>query len=165
MSAPDDPFRKPEPASGEPPYAPPQVQGQQGYGQQGYGQPFPQQGYGQPAPQQGYGQPPAGWGQPGAYGPQETSSRAVVALVLAIVSFVVFPLVPAIAALVVARGAQRQMDESGGRLTGRGLLTGARVTAWINIALCVLGLLAVIALIAVAGESVTSDSTSGATSS
>jgi hypothetical protein len=80
------------------------AQGEQGYGQQGYGQQgYGQQGYGQ----QGYGQqpawgPPPGYGAPAGYGgagwggPQQTSTRAVVALVLAIGSFVVCPLVPAV---------------------------------------------------------------------
>ena len=148
MSAPDDPFRKAEaPREGDPaPYAPPQ----QPYGQpypQGQGQGYgPPQGYGQP----GYGTPPPGWGQP--YGPQETSTKAIVALVCAIASFVVLPLLPAIAALLVASSASRDIDAAGGRLTGRGLITGARVTAWINIALSVVGLVLLGAVIAIASS-------------
>ena len=168
MSTPVDPFKKPEPSggepAGEPPYAPPSYgppqQGQQGYGQQGYGQQLPpdppQQGYGQPP---GYGAPPPGWGQPYG-GPQETSSKAVVALVCAIASFVVFPLAPAIAALVVASSATREIDASGGRLTGRGLVTGARVTAWVNIALCTLALVVLLlALVVFAGSATVSSTT------
>ena len=164
MSTPDDPFRK-EPrrdGDGAPPYAPPPQQPygqpQQGYGQQGYPQQgYPQQGYGQ-----GYGQPPAygspppGWGSPQPYGPQETSSKAVVALVCAIASFVVLPLLPAIAALIVASSASREIDAAGGRLTGRGLVTGARITAWVNIALCALGVLLLVGLVALAAGSTVS---------
>ena len=46
----------------------------------------------------------------------------------AIASSVAFPLPPVIAALVLAPGADREVDESGGRLTGRGLVTGATAT-------------------------------------
>ena len=168
MSTPVDPFNKPEPSggepAGEPPYAPPgygqQGYGQQGYGQQGYGQAGPsyppQQGYGPPP---GYGAPPPGWGQPWG-GHQETSSKAVVALVCAIASFVVLPLAPAIAALIVASSATREIDASGGRLTGRGLVTGARVTAWVNIALCALALVVlVLALVVFAGTATVTGTT------
>lgn len=113
-------------------------------GPQGYG---PPPGYGPPAgygPPPGYGAP-AGYGPPPGYGgyggPPQTESKAVVALVLAIASFVVFPVLPAIAALFVAGAARRDIDASGGRLTGDGLITGAKVTAWVNIGLCVLGVL------------------------
>lgn len=150
MTTPDDPFRKGEPYA--PPHGQPSPQGgQQGPGgQPGYGapqgQPYPPQPYGP----QGYG-PPAGYqGQPGwapAYGPQETASRAIVALVLSIASFVVFPLVPAIAALFLAKDAEREIAGSGGRLTGEGMATAARVLAWINIALCAIVSLAVVALV------------------
>ena len=74
------------------------------------------------------------------------------ALVCAIASFVVLPLLPAIAALLVASSASRDIDAAGGRLTGRGLITGARVTAWINIALSVVGLVLLVALVAVASS-------------
>ncbi len=170
MSTPIDPFHKPEP-SGEPPYAPPAYgPPQQGYGQyppqrypsQPYGQEHGQQGYGPrpgygPAP--GYGTPPPGWGQPPYGGPQETSSKAVVALVCAIASFVVLPLFPAIAALVVSSGATREIDASGGRLTGRGLVTGAKVTAWANIAVCALVLVLVLLVLVVFAGSATVSAT------
>lgn len=114
-----------EPSQGPPPY------GQQEHGPSPYG-PSPYGQYGPPA-QQPYGQP-APYGQ---YGPpvQQTESRAIVALVLAICSFLVFPVVPAVVALVLARGAQDEIDASGGRLTGTGLVTAARVLSWINLGL------------------------------
>ncbi len=68
------------------------------------------------------------------------------ALVLAIGSFVVFPLIPAVAALFVASAAKRDIAASQGRLTGAGLVTGSKVTAWINIGLCLLGLLLIVAV-------------------
>ena len=94
----------PQQAYGQPGYAQP------GYGQDGYGQPgYGQDGYGQP----GYGQP--GYGQ-GAYGqpvygqPMYSSAmsgefdsmrtQAIFAMVLAVVSFFVAPLILTIPAMV-----------------------------------------------------------------
>jgi len=71
MSAPEDPFRPPS-GGQQPPPAP----AQQPYGQPQYG-------------------PPPGYGPP-QYGPPQTDSKAIIALVLAIVSFVVLPLIPAV---------------------------------------------------------------------
>ena len=68
------------------------------------------------------------------------STNAVVALVLAIVSWVVCPVIPAVVALVLARSATTEIDASGGRVTGRGLVTAARVVAWVNIGLYGAGL-------------------------
>ena len=143
----DQPGYGQPPAYGQPPY------GQPGYGQPGYGQP----GYGQPP---AFGQPPygpPGYGPPG-YGladyrgaPKETESKAVVALVLAIASFVVFPLIPAIASLVMVPVARRSITASQGRLGGEGLLTAAKVFAWINIGLALLAV-AFIVFVVVAGE-------------
>jgi len=127
MSTPDDPFRKAAPAegSGPAPYAPPGT---------------PPAGYAPPPPS-GYPPAPPGYAPPGDgphQGPQETSTRAIIALVCAVASFLVFPLVPAVVALVLAPGATQEIRASGGRLTGEGLVTGARVTAWINIVLSLL---------------------------
>lgn len=97
---------------------------------------------------QGWGPPPpyAHGGEvtgPGA-GPQQTEPKAVVALVLAIGSFVVLPLLPAVAALLLARASRRDIDASGGRYTGTGLLTAARVISWINLGLCLLLVLLIV---------------------
>ncbi len=100
--------------------------------------------------------PPADWR---AYGPpprQETESKAIIALVCAVASFVVLPLVPAVVALVLASSARERIDASGGWLTGEGLVTAARVIAWVNIVLSVLLVGAVVlALVAFAGAGVT----------
>ena len=106
MTTPSDPFGNPGPQQPTP-----------GYGQQPYGQ-------------QPYGQQPYGSG----LGTQ-TETKAIVALVLAIGSFLVFPIVPAIVALVLAGKARRDIDASGGRLTGAGLVTAAKVVAWVNLGL------------------------------
>ena len=89
--------------------------------------------------------PPAGWAG------QQTSTSAIVALVLAIVSFVAFPLVPAIVALILARNADEEIAASAGRVTGRGLASAARATAWANIIVCGVVLVVVIVVLSVVG--------------
>ena len=94
-------------------------------------------------PQQGVPTPPPP-GAPPAYPPQaypaaglppapETSSNAVIALILAIVSWAVCPIIPAIVALVLASSASKEIAASGGRKTGEGLVTAAKIVSWINI--------------------------------
>ena len=50
------------------------------------------------------------------------------------------PVVLPIVALVLARSAELAIDNSGGALGGRGLVTAARVIAWIQLALVGVGL-------------------------
>ena len=154
MSTPDDPFStSPDdrpastPSSSPPTYQPPAYPPSQGNGPQaGYGQ----AGYGQA----GYGQ--AGYGQAGYGQAQETASRAIVVLVCAIASFVVVPFIPAVVALALAGGAQQQIAQSGGRLTGDGLVRAGRIVAWINVGLTALVVVGIIGLIAFALPSGTS---------
>lgn len=122
----------------QPPYAPPS------WDPQAQATPAWNPGYG-PVPQPG--QPVAPYRGPG---PRETESKAVVALVCAIASWVALPLFPAIAALVVGSSARRDIDASGGRLTGEGLVTAARVIAWINLGLCALAAVVVVGILALA---------------
>lgn len=76
-----------------------------------------------------------------AYPPAgKTSSNAIVALVLAVLSWAVCPLVPAIVALVFANMATKEIAASGGQLEGQGLTTAAKIVAWINIGLWGAGL-------------------------
>ena len=106
-----------------------------GYGTPpGYGAP---PGYGTP-PGYGYQQPGYGYQTPGyGYAPK-TDGSAVAALVLAISSFVICPLITAVVALFLASGAGRRIDQSGGTLEGRGMVTAAKIISWINIGLTVL---------------------------
>jgi hypothetical protein len=145
VTAPDDPFAPP---SADRPAGPPPGSGPP----PGYGP--PPQGYGPPP---AYGSPP---GSPPGYGPSpyagsgwtgspQTSTKGIVALILAVASFMVFPLVPAIVALVLASSARREIDESGGRIGGRGLVQAARIVAWINIGLCLLAIVGLVLLVAV----------------
>ncbi|MDP1877763.1 MAG: hypothetical protein Q8M17_09425 [Actinomycetota bacterium] len=88
-----------------------------------------------------------------ASGPR-TSSNAIVALVLAIGSWVICPIAPAIVALVFASMATKELNASGGALEGQGLVTAAKIVSWINIgfwvAIIVVGAF-VLVLLAIAG--------------
>ncbi len=90
--------------------------------------------------------------QPAPVGGQ-TSSSAIVALVLSIASWAVCPIVLAIIALVFASKADKEIARSGGALEGSGMITAAKIVAWVNIgvfiAVCViLVFVVIIALIA-----------------
>lgn len=113
------------------------------------------QGWGAPAPPPAWGpggQPyPAGSG-PGGYPPypgvpyqRQTEGTAIGALICAIGSFVVCPVVLAVVALVLAQHARNHIDAAAGRLTGTGLVTAARVVAWLHLALFALLLVGIIA--------------------
>jgi hypothetical protein len=116
---------------------------------------YPQGGYAPPGyPPPGSYPPPGGYPPPGYYGgygyPPRTDTRAVWALVLSIGSFVVCPVVPAIAALILASGARRDIAASGGGLQGAGMVTAATVISWINIGLAILAVALGIIVIAAA---------------
>jgi hypothetical protein len=106
-----------------------------------------------PPPPPGAPPPPPPWGAPSpppyGYAPPQTDGKAVAALVCAIASFVVLPLIPAIVAVVLASSSRKEIAASGGRLTGESLATGALVVGWINIGLCAIGLLVTLAALGV----------------
>lgn len=116
---------------------------------QGWGAPAPPPATG-PGAQPPYypspGYPPPGYpAYPGpAYG-RQTEGMAVGALICAIGSFVVCPVVLAVVALVLAQNARNHIDAAAGRLTGTGLVTAARVIAWLHLALFALLLVGIIA--------------------
>jgi hypothetical protein len=58
--------------------------------------------------------------------------------------------IPAIVALVLAHSSQQKINASGGRLTGDGLNTAARIVSWIHLGLVVL-VIAIIVVVAIAG--------------
>ena len=112
------------------PPAPQQGYPQQGYPQQGYPQQgYPQQGY----PQQGYPQQayPAYYQTPS----RPTSSNAIVAFVLSIVSWVICPVIPAIVALVLVNKSEQEIAASGNQVTGSGFNTASKIISWVNIGL------------------------------
>lgn len=87
------------------------------------------------------------------YAPQaspRTEPKAVIALVLAVVAYTpTIPSLGAVAALFVARSARRDISASGGARTGLGIVTAARVLAWVH--LIFVALLALLLLLAVLG--------------
>lgn len=84
----------------------------------------------------------------------QTSSSAIVALVLSVASWAVCPIVLAIIALVFASKADKEIARSGGALEGGGMITAAKIVAWVNIgvfiAVCVI-LVCVVIIALVAG--------------
>lgn len=120
--------------------------------------PWPPAGSYGPPP--GYGPPPQPGQVPMAYGfpvAPQTDGTAICVLVLAISSFVVLPVIPAIVALVLAPSAERAILASGGRLTGESLVRAGRVVAWVHLALCVAFALFVVAVFGLLGAASVSD--------
>ena len=98
--------------------------------------------------------PPPGYGPPPNYGQQppvrQTASDAIVALVLAILSWVICPVILAIVALVFAGKAKTAIQASNGWVDGSGMVTAAKIIAWLNIVLSILfiGFLIVVTIFA-----------------
>lgn len=134
MTAPQDPF------------TPPPAGGPASYGQQPYGGPAP----GSPAGSYG---PPPGWGSPAPapwQAPRRTETKAVIALGLAIAAWTpLIPFIGAIAALVLARMARRDIQASGGALEGLGLCTWATVLSVVHLVVVSLFFVVVLGLFAV----------------
>lgn len=130
---PASPYGAPTSAYGAPPPAAGAVPPADPYAASPYGGPPPVSGaVPPPYPPAGYpgaGYPP-GYAYPAA---TQTSQNAVVALVLAILSWVICPLIPAIVALFLAASAKREIAASGGRVSGEGLVTAAKVISWLNV--------------------------------
>jgi hypothetical protein len=78
---------------------------------------------------------PAGYGYQQAPAPAQTSSNAVIAIILAALSWAFCPIIAAIVALIFAHQASKEIEASGGRIQGQGLVTASRWVAWINIGL------------------------------
>jgi len=85
----------------------------------------------------------------------KTSPAAIIAVVLAVLSFLQCPVVLAIIALVLARSAETDIAASNGWVTGEGLARGARIAAWINIGLSIAAVLGLLVLVAVAPTTTT----------
>ena len=79
----------------------------------------------------------------------QTSSSAIVALVLAIASWVVCPLILAIIALVFASKADREIASAGGAMQGGGLSTAAKVLSWINIGIYIAFIVVIVIILIV----------------
>jgi len=129
---PDDSTRPIEPG---PAYGPPDASQQP----RGYGPPTADPRYAQ---QYGYGQP--GYGYPPA---PQTEAMATAALVVAIVGFFVCFPVGGIVALILADNAIRNIEASGGRLTGLEQAQAARIIAIVELVLAAI----IVLLIVIAG--------------
>jgi hypothetical protein len=75
-------------------------------------------------------------------------------LVLGIVSLVLLftcglGVIPAVIALVLARGAEQEIAASGGVLQGAGQVRAGRIMSWVTVAVTLVGILALVAVIAV----------------
>jgi hypothetical protein len=75
-----------------------------------------------------------------------TSTNAIIGLVLAIVSWVICPIIAAVVALVLARSSDKEIKASQGRVDGAGLNTATRIIAWLNIGVSIVAGLVVIVL-------------------
>ena len=62
-----------------------------------------------------------------------TSSDAIVAFVLSVVSWVFCPVIVAVVALIFAAKASKAIEVNGGQLSGGGLNLAAKIIAWVNI--------------------------------
>lgn len=67
-----------------------------------------------------------------------TNQNAIIALVSAILSWFVCPIIAAIVALVLASKAKKEIAASNGWSTGSGYVTAAKILAWINIVFVIL---------------------------
>jgi hypothetical protein len=109
----------------------------------------------QPPPPPPPGGPPPGWtppppGTPGYQSAPQTEGTAIAALCCAIAAFIVCPVIPAIVALVLAHNSQQKINASGGRLTGDGLNTAARIVSWVHLGLFAV-VIVIIIIVAIAG--------------
>jgi hypothetical protein len=76
----------------------------------------------------------------GAHTGERTSGKAIASLVFSILGSGIFSIV----GLILGYQAKREIDESGGRITGRGLALAGIIIGWIGLALAVLGIVLII---------------------
>jgi len=151
------------PYPAQPSWAPPPGQGgwQAPPGQPAAPAPPPGQGGWQAPPGQPAAPPYPGYGYPPQYGAapvpvaRPNAGSAVAVAVLGVGSIVVMftclvGFIPAIIALVMAPGARREIEQSGGRLGGEGLIQAGKICSWITLGLTALVVVfAVVALVVV----------------
>ena len=92
-------------------------------------------GYG-PPPYQPSPYPP--YGQPYGYAAPKTEGTAIAAIICAVASFVVCPVIPAVVALALASSSDKKIAASQGTLTGESLNKASRIISWINLGLAAL---------------------------
>src|SRR4051794_38386263 len=102
------------------------------------------------APAQGNWQqaPDGSWVQVGG---TPSSGKATAALVLGILGLVFCPLICSVLALVFGYQARREIDGTGGRMSGRGQATAGVVLGWVGIAICAVFLILIVIGLAAGG--------------
>lgn len=118
--------------------------------------PQPTDGALEPAPQTLWQPAPALEPTSAPVVPVRTSSDAVVAFILSLVSWAFCPIIFAVVALIFAAKASKAIDQAGGQLQGGGLNLAAKIISWVNIGfwlaiLVVGGFIGVVLLLAGAG--------------
>ena len=78
---------------------------------------------------------------------QRTSGYAIASLVLGIAGFFVIPLIPSVLAVVFGRRAKDEI-RTNSSIGGDGLATAGVVLGWIGIALCALGVVILLLIVA-----------------
>ena len=71
---------------------------------------------------------------------ERTSGKAIASLIFSILGSGIFSIV----GLILGYQAKREIDESGGRITGRGLALAGIIIGWVGLALTVLGIVLII---------------------
>jgi len=84
--------------------------------------------------------------EPQFYYPR-TSSMAVFSLVLGIASYVVIPLLGAIAAIITGNLAKKEIQENPEVLTGEGLARWGMILGWVNVGISIIGLCVTLAVV------------------
>ena len=72
----------------------------------------------------------------GGYQPSPpTPGNAIASLILGIIGIVLCPIVTSVVGLILGYSAKKEIDNSGGRLGGRGVAMGGIITSWIGLAI------------------------------
>jgi hypothetical protein len=101
-----------------------------------------------PLPPPTYGYPPA-YGQPTYALPPSQSTNAIISLVLGILGLTSCYILTGIPALVLGYKARNEIDEAGGRQTGRSLATAGIVLGWVSVGLTAVAVLYFVAIFAI----------------
>ena len=64
-----------------------------------------------------------------------TPGNAIASLILGIIGIVLCPIVTSVVGLILGYSAKKEIDNSGGRLGGRGVAMGGIITSWIGLAI------------------------------
>ena len=111
----------------------PQQDQQQGGWQSQWQQPEQNQWQQQPEQNQWQQQQTPQWS---GYQPSPpTPGNAIASLILGIIGIVLCPIVTSVVGLILGYGAKKEIDNSGGRLGGRGVAMGGIITSWIGLAI------------------------------